>query len=191
MWKTLKSVVQLSSGKKGRWWLSDKGPTCQCRFDPWARKNLWRREWLPILVFLPGESHGQRSLMGYSPRGHERVEYDLATKQQQRKVDRGNLVCSQVWTWKSIPCNKSTECWVSRRHVLGARMRRTEIQRKVKHLSLLQRNSLSSSPLASTQVTCHSWLAEPRLRLVETEMCWNVCTRVWRLKMKKVCEILQ
>ena len=30
---------------------------------------LWRRKWLPTLVFLPGESHGQRSLAGYSPWG--------------------------------------------------------------------------------------------------------------------------
>ena len=29
----------------------------------------WRRKWQPIPVFLPGESHGQRSLVGYSPRG--------------------------------------------------------------------------------------------------------------------------
>ena len=29
----------------------------------------WRREWLPTPVFLPGESHGQRSLVGYSPWG--------------------------------------------------------------------------------------------------------------------------
>ena len=29
----------------------------------------WRREWLPTPAFLPGESHGQRSLMGYSPWG--------------------------------------------------------------------------------------------------------------------------
>jgi len=30
---------------------------------------LWRREWLPPPIFLPGEFHGQRSLMGYSPWG--------------------------------------------------------------------------------------------------------------------------
>ena len=30
-------------------------------FDPWVRKNPWRREWLPTPVFLPGEFHGQRS----------------------------------------------------------------------------------------------------------------------------------
>ena len=38
-------------------------------FDPWVRKNPWRREWLPTPVFLPKESHGQRSLAGYSPWG--------------------------------------------------------------------------------------------------------------------------
>ena len=35
------------------------------RFDPWVWKILWRRAWQPIPVFLPGESHGQRSLAGY------------------------------------------------------------------------------------------------------------------------------
>ena len=34
--------------------------------NPWVGKILWRREWQPIPVFLPGESHGQRSLVGYS-----------------------------------------------------------------------------------------------------------------------------
>ena len=33
----------------------------------WVRKILWRRKWQPSSVFLPGESHGQRSLVGYSP----------------------------------------------------------------------------------------------------------------------------
>ena len=36
------------------------------RFDLWVRKIIWRRKWQPILVFLPGKSHGQRSLAGYS-----------------------------------------------------------------------------------------------------------------------------
>ena len=44
----------------------------QCRrpgFDPWVGRIPWRREWLLTPVFLPGESHGQRSLAGYSPWG--------------------------------------------------------------------------------------------------------------------------
>ena len=50
----------------------------QCRrpkFEPWVRKIPWSWEWLPILVFLPGEFHGQRSLVGYSL-GSQRVRHD-------------------------------------------------------------------------------------------------------------------
>ena len=39
----------------------------RCGFNTWAGKVPWRRAWQPTPVFLPGESHGQRSLMGYSP----------------------------------------------------------------------------------------------------------------------------
>ena len=43
-----------------------------------------RRQWQPTPVLLPGKSHGQWSLAGYSPRGHKRVRQDLATKQKQQ-----------------------------------------------------------------------------------------------------------
>ena len=33
------------------------------------KEIIWRRKWQPTPVFLPGESHGQRSLVGYSLRG--------------------------------------------------------------------------------------------------------------------------
>jgi len=36
-------------------------------FNPWVRKIPWGREWQPTPVFLPGEFHGLRSLVGYSP----------------------------------------------------------------------------------------------------------------------------
>ena len=55
-------------------WLSDKEFACQCRrhtFDLWVRKMLWSRKWLPTPVFLPGKSHGWRSLAGYSPYDHK------------------------------------------------------------------------------------------------------------------------
>ena len=51
-------------------WHSSKEPAHQCRrrvFDPWVRKIPWRGKWQSIPVFLPGKSHGQRSLVGYSP----------------------------------------------------------------------------------------------------------------------------
>ena len=39
----------------------------ETEFDLWVEKILWRKEWLPTPVFLPGESHGQRSPVRYSP----------------------------------------------------------------------------------------------------------------------------
>ena len=54
-------------------WLGGKESACQCRkckrcrFDPWVRKIPWSRKWQPTPVSLPGKSHGQRSLAGYSP----------------------------------------------------------------------------------------------------------------------------
>ena len=38
----------------------------ETRFDPWVGQIPWRRKWLPTPVFLLGESHGQRSLAGYT-----------------------------------------------------------------------------------------------------------------------------
>ena len=47
-----------------------------------GQEDPWRRKWQPTPVLLPRKSHGQRSLVGYSPWGHKRVGHDLATKQQ-------------------------------------------------------------------------------------------------------------
>ena len=49
---------------------SGKALACQCKrhgFNPWVGKIPWRRAWQPTPVLLPGESHGPRSLAGYSP----------------------------------------------------------------------------------------------------------------------------
>ena len=56
---------------------SDSKDCLQCRrpgFNPRVGKFPWRREWLPTPVFLPGKSHGERSLVGYSPRGHKELD---------------------------------------------------------------------------------------------------------------------
>ena len=39
------------------------------QFHSWVRKRLWKRKWLPTPAFLPGESQGQRRLIGYNPWG--------------------------------------------------------------------------------------------------------------------------
>ena len=57
----------------------DMGP-----IDPWAGKIPWRKKWQPTPVVLPGESHGQRTLVGYSSWGLKRVRQDLATTEQQQ-----------------------------------------------------------------------------------------------------------
>ena len=46
----------------------------RCGFDPWVKKIPWRRAWTPTPVLLPEESHGQRSLAGYSPWGHKETQ---------------------------------------------------------------------------------------------------------------------
>ena len=50
---------------------ANAGGIKSCRFDPWVRKIPWRRAWQPTLVFLPGESHRQRSLADYSSWGRK------------------------------------------------------------------------------------------------------------------------
>ena len=53
-----------SDGTESAWNARDPGSI------PGSKDPL-RKEWLPTLVFLPGEFYGQRSLVGYSPWGHE------------------------------------------------------------------------------------------------------------------------
>ena len=55
------------------------------RFDPWVGKIPWRRKWQPTPVFLPGESHVQRSLAGYSPQGHKKLDTTESFSQSQQK----------------------------------------------------------------------------------------------------------
>ena len=62
--------------------------TQETQFNPWVRKIPWKRKWQPTPVFLPGKSHGQRGLVGYSLWGGRRVRHDLATKQQQQKCPK-------------------------------------------------------------------------------------------------------
>ena len=78
---------------------SDGESIClQCRgpgFDPWVGKTLWRRKWQPTPVFLPGKSHGWRSLADYSPWGSKESDTTewlhslmakIGTFEQQNKV---------------------------------------------------------------------------------------------------------
>ena len=73
IWK--KGIVIPASGLLR--WLSGKESACQCRrlgLSPWVGKIPWRRKWQPTMLYLPQESHGQRSLVGYSPQGHKELD---------------------------------------------------------------------------------------------------------------------
>ena len=58
------SVVKIASAKQ------------ETQVQSWVRKIPWKRKWQPTSVFWPGKSHGQRSLVGYSPWGCK--ESDIA-----------------------------------------------------------------------------------------------------------------
>ena len=76
----------------------------------WVGKIPWRRAWQPIPVFLPGESHGQRSLVGYSPWGHKELDTTewLSTAQYKIYFKATNYIFIQFLTQIPIsmyPCN--------------------------------------------------------------------------------------
>ena len=54
----------------------------RCGFDPWVRKIPWRRKWQPTPVFLPGKSHGQWSLAGYSAWGHKESDTTITRRKK-------------------------------------------------------------------------------------------------------------
>ena len=63
-------------------WLSGK----HGGFDPWVGKIPWRRKWQLTPVYLPGKSHGQRSLAGHRSWDCKRVGHDLVTEQQRLQL---------------------------------------------------------------------------------------------------------
>ena len=67
----------------------------RCMFDSWVGKIPWRMAWQPTPVSLPGESHGQRSLVGYSPWGHEESDVSEYAHTGGGEEQGGARVCLQ------------------------------------------------------------------------------------------------
>ena len=135
---------------------SSKEPACWCRsrerhrFDPWVGKIPWRRKWQPTPVFLLGETHGQRSLAGYSPWGckesdtTERLNHHHTTnvnKYVQKSIS-GDMIKIRLetfdFTWKyQKRLDSKDDSWVlwdewnvycmNRQHILGRWIRLTSI----------------------------------------------------------------
>ena len=108
------------------WWLRLQRIHLQCRrpgFNPWVGKITWRREWLPIPVFLPGEFHGQRRrLAGYSPWGHKELVNTLQDLLEEKLLGVGTAhqipMCSYVcqtllqlgWSHMANKVNRTAIC---------------------------------------------------------------------------------
>ena len=81
-WDIIGNRVLPHSSVGKNMYLQMQESACQCgrlRFDPWVGKIPWRRKWQPTPVFLPGKSHGQRSLVGYNP-WDRRVRYGCSER---------------------------------------------------------------------------------------------------------------
>ena len=98
----------------------------QCRkhrrsgFDPWVRKISWRRKWQPTPVFSPDKSHGQRSLVDYSPKGCKELDmtehpyiYIYNWMDRSRKVSfaRQDLWSASLIIWFLLLVNPTFFLW--------------------------------------------------------------------------------
>ena len=117
---TTNSIIGLSS------WLSGKESTCQCTkygFKPWVGKNPWRRKWQLSPVFLPGKSHGQRSLVGYIVHGVAK-ELDMT-----QRLNNSNILLSRTALKKYLSiwlCESSSWCTGPLLCHLGSLLQRTD-----------------------------------------------------------------
>ena len=104
------------------WWLSGEESACQEGYVgsiPGVGRTLGKGNGNPLTpVFLPEKSHGQRSLVGYSPWGHKTVRHNTATKQQQPNPLKGTILHSFI---HSFIQKAFTECLLctSARHQTG------------------------------------------------------------------------
>ena len=100
---------------------SGKEPTCQCRrckrlrFDPWVGKIPWRRKWQPTGIFLPGKSHGQKSLAGYRPQGHKQSDTTVHThltplvnmEKGFQEGERSTRAKKEIWSTEGQPAEST------------------------------------------------------------------------------------
>ena len=85
------------------------------RVHPWVAKIPRRRKWQPTLVFLPGESHGQRNLAGCSPKGHKQRtghKWSCADTHTHTHTHTAELKSGRTVLIRREYCSqKSKKCW--------------------------------------------------------------------------------
>ena len=88
-------------------------------FDPWVRKIPCRKEWQPTPVFLPGEFHGQRSLVGYNQWGRkesdttEQLSLSLFTLLFPTHIHSNDNFQEKFWMWQAQQMKNICLCWSS------------------------------------------------------------------------------
>ena len=88
-------------------------------FNPWVGKIPWRRKWQSTPVLLPGKSHGQRSLVGYSPWGRKELdttEWLNWTELKQLTITHSLIVSHGLPKWlngKEYACSGGDKCLIS------------------------------------------------------------------------------
>ena len=101
---------------------SGKEVACQFRrckrhgYNPWVRKVPWRRAWQPTPVVLPRESHGLRSLLGYSPRGLKEshmakrlILFFLFSYKSGPKFAQAFLVCNHFALFQQLTLSQGSQ----------------------------------------------------------------------------------
>ena len=76
-------------------------------FNDWIREIPWRRAWQPTLVFLPGKSHGQRSLAGCSPLVSQSLTWLKKLSTQTNVIQGSFSIFNRIWILEKIGVGKS------------------------------------------------------------------------------------
>ena len=103
-------------------------------FDPWVRMIPWRRAWQPTPVSLPGESHGQRSLVGYSPQGCK--ESDMTEVTQHIQFVSTHIHTTYIYT--HIFTSTFVYMWVCMSHFCPVRILEQRNPNRNEHLLMLK-----------------------------------------------------
>ena len=99
--------VSFPGGSVGKESACNAGDAGRRWFDPWVGKIPWRRAWQPTPAFLPGESHGQRSLELQSI-GSQKIRLDWVTEHAYMPVLYGEPsrpVFSSQWSVRQVCCS--------------------------------------------------------------------------------------
>ena len=93
----------------------------------------WRRKWQPIAVFLPGECHGQSSLVGYSTWGHKESDMTEVTEHTCRAgflhFWTWKILCSQVGRGSCPPWTQHSAASLASNHYMPVTTRSCDIQK--------------------------------------------------------------